>query len=580
MIVSQLEQKCGDFQENVMQLRSELETTKYRLEQAERERQDLKRDQEIEIDDLERQNRMEIESVRQQARNDLEQARSDYREDQRELKKKLEHEVESERRQRIEALSQVSTQGALEQQRAHIEIEAKEHDIRIAKAEAERIQTDLDREKQLNDDLRQNLSTAASHATNMDISRQQLQAKIDYLESDSKSQSEAYATMERQMREAIDEAREATEKLRKEETLRRKLHNQVQELKGNIRVFCRVRPTLSLDAAQDSARLSFPQNDEEEVPTEIEIKGEEERNSLGRVSTKTHPFTFDRVFGPTSLNEEIFGEISQLIQSALDGYNVCIFCYGQTGSGKTFTMSAEDGMIPRALRQIYATSKSLEERGWKYAIEGSFVEVYNEDLNDLLARPGETDRKKHDIRHDTEKCETNITNITTVGLSTQEEVEGILTRAMANRSVAATHANARSSRSHSVFILKLVGENSTTGERSKGTLNLVDLAGSERLSQSKVEGARLKETQNINKSLSCLGDVIGALGSGKEGGHIPYRNSKLTYLLQYSLGGNSKTLMFVMVSPLQAHLGETLTSLKFATKVSLCPLGYGRYKRR
>lgn len=195
--------------------------------------------------------------------------------------------------------------------------------------------------------------------------------------------------------------------------------------------------------------------------------------------------------------------------------------------GKTYTMSAEDGMIPRAVHQIYDTAKALEEKGWKYSMEGSFIEVYNENLNDLLGKPDEYDKKKHEIRHDMQKCKTTITDITTVDLDTPNKVESILCRATANRSVAATKANERSSRSHSVFILKLHGENSTTGEKSEGTLNLVDLAGSERLSHSKATGERLKETQNINKSLSCLGDVIGALGQGKEGGHIPYRNSKV-----------------------------------------------------
>jgi kinesin family protein C1 len=197
-----------------------------------------------------------------------------------------------------------------------------------------------------------------------------------------------------------------------------------------------------------------------------------------------------------------------------------------------------------------------------------------------------------EVRHDAAKKQTILDNTVSVALDSPSRVEEILRTADKNRVVASTKANMRSSRSHSVFILKLVGTNEITGERSEGTLNLVDLAGSERLEHSKVEGARLKETQNINKSLSCLGDVINALGSAKEGTHIPYRNSKvcfqhsqkhvniqtltqiqLTYLLQYSLGGNSKTLMFVMVSPLQAHLQETVTSLKFATKVHNTHIG-------
>ncbi len=184
-------------------------------------------------------------------------------------------------------------------------------------------------------------------------------------------------------------------------------------------------------------------------------------------------------------------------------------------------------MIPRAVHQIYDTAKSLEEKGWKYSMEGSFIEVYNENLNDLLGKADEFDKKKHEIRHDMQKFKTTITDIITVELDAPSEVESILRRASANRSVAATKANERSSRSHSVFILKLTGQNSTTGEKSEGTLNLVDLAGSERLSHSKATGERLKETQNINKSLSCLGDVISALGQGKEGGHVPYRNSKV-----------------------------------------------------
>jgi kinesin family protein C1 len=159
-------------------------------------------------------------------------------------------------------------------------------------------------------------------------------------------------------------------------------------------------------------------------------------------------------------------------------------------------------------------------------MEGNFVEVYNENLNDLLGKADEFDKKKHEIRHDMQRCKTTITDVNTVTLDSPEMVETILKRAAANRSVAATKANERSSRSHSVFILRLIGQNSITGERSEGTLNLVDLAGSERLSHSGATGDRLKETQNINRSLSCLGDVIVALGQGKDC-HIPYRNSKV-----------------------------------------------------
>lgn len=193
-------------------------------------------------------------------------------------------------------------------------------------------------------------------------------------------------------------------------------------------------------------------------------------------------------------------------------------------------------MIPRAVNQIYDTAKSLEEKGWSYTMEGSFVEVYNENLNDLLGRPEEFDKKKHEIRHDMQKCKTHVSDLTTVELNSPSKVESILRKAMNNRSVAATKANERSSRSHSVFMLRLTGQNKLTGEKSEGTLNLVDLAGSERLSHSGSTGERLKETQNINRSLSCLGDVIGALGQGKEGGHVPYRNSKVRLVAEERCG--------------------------------------------
>jgi kinesin family protein C1 len=183
-------------------------------------------------------------------------------------------------------------------------------------------------------------------------------------------------------------------------------------------------------------------------------------------------------------------------------------------------------------------------------MEGSFIEVYNETYNDLLGRSEDLDKKKVEVRHDPVKKQTNLENAVSVVLDGPGRVEEILETASKNRTVAATKANMRSSRSHSVFILKLVGTNEITGERSEGTLNLVDLAGSERLEHSKAEGARLKETQNINKSLSCLGDVINALGSAKEGAHVPYRNSKVCHthslkerlvLISHSLPTSSNT---------------------------------------
>ncbi|KAM5429579.1 kinesin-like nuclear fusion protein [Microsporum canis] len=559
-------------------LRVELEATKNSLSNAEAKLKDVSREQEITLNELATQHRNQSEKIRQDAKAEIEALRIQHRAELAETRRRFETELAVERQLRAQELEQMAAQSSLEKQRGQLDLSNKDREIQDLLIQKERLQGDLEREHALNKELQQSSIVNANNTVTLESSIRALKARIEFLESGSKEQSDAFAKLDKELREALDETNATKAQLRKEETLRRRLHNQIQELKGNIRVFCRVRPVLATDTGENIANISFP--DEDMECREIVVRGPEERSSLGVVSAKNHSFSYDHVFGPRSQNAEVFEEISQLVQSALDGYNVCIFCYGQTGSGKTHTMSSEDGMIPRAVRQIYDTASGLKEKGWEYTMEGSFVEVYNENINDLLGRAEEFDKKKHEIRHDLQKCQTTVTNVTTVRLDSPEKVETILRRAWTNRSVAATKANERSSRSHSVFILRLVGENSTTGEHSEGTLNLVDLAGSERLSHSGSTGDRLKETQNINKSLSCLGDVIGALGQGKEGAHIPYRNSKLTYLLQFSLGGNSKTLMFVMVSPQQDHLNETLTSLKFAAKVQNTHVGTAKRQTR
>ncbi|SLM37617.1 kinesin-like protein klpa [Lasallia pustulata] len=569
--LNELESTRAQLSSSNATISADLKSTKASLSRTTIDLEDARRDHSIELDDVKRQHRRDLDGAHREAEEEAHKLSRKHHEELIELKRRLENALGDEKLRRIKEVQALTTEAALAEQRKEVELDVKEKELEGLKADLHQSKANLVCEQDLNRDLRIKLSEAASNAMSLESSMRALRSRIDFLESDSRSQSQAFAEVEQKLQEAFTTASEAKEKLRVEETLRRKLHNQVQELKGNIRVFCRVRPPLESDPVNETARITFPDADSDSK--EVEVMGPEEKSSLGNITTKSNAFTFDRVFAPSSQNADVFEEISQLVQSALDGYNVCIFCYGQTGSGKTYTMSADDGMIPRAVHQIYDTAQALEEKGWKYSMEGSFVEVYNENLNDLLGKPEEFDKKKHEIRHDMQKCKTTITDITTEDLDSPSKVESILRRATANRSVAATKANERSSRSHSVFILRLIGENSITGERSEGTLNLVDLAGSERLSQSGSTGDRLKETQNINKSLSCLGDVIGALGQGKEGGHVPYRNSKLTYLLQFSLGGNSKTLMFVNISPIYASLNETLTSLRFATKVHNTHIG-------
>lgn len=542
--LNELRQKSEMLQQRVMTANSNLDdqirTHRLGLDDAERqhrkETDKLRRDNADELDRLIRLHRDELREVERKAANDMEDRLRD-------LERRQNSTLEDERSRRAREVQEFEARIALESQNLDLTLQQKDREIQNMRGELENLRGDLDREQtlkaaaqttlvEMRDNFQRTGNEASTTIQTLESTVASLRARILFLESGSKAQSDSFAEMESRLQDAVRSAEVSKKKLIKEETLRRILFNQVQELKGNIRVMCRIRPAPKGNEGV-VAKVTYP--DVEKEGKEIELLGKEEKSSLGTITRKTHAFSFDRVFGPESQNQEVFEEISQLVQSALDGYNVCIFCYGQTGSGKTHTMSSADGMIPRATHQIYQSATELQDKGWTYTMEGSFVEVYNEDIHDLLGDSKDMDKKKHNIQHDEKKKQTTVTGLQTVTLDSPTAVETILKRADANRSVAATKSNERSSRSHSVFILKLVGRNSTTGEVSEGTLNLVDLAGSERLKQSGAEGERMKETQNINKSLSCLGDVIAALGQGKDGGHIPYRNSKVSVSHRYKI---------------------------------------------
>ena len=571
-IVSDLEKERDRADEKNSKLRDELDSLRQQNQSLLLDLESERRSNKFDLEDRARDHRNELDRLRRELSEETERLQKSHREAAETLERRYRLELEEERSRSGREIQELSARLGTEQEGLHQALEGKGREVQDIRMEMERLKSDLQVEQSLKSKLQNQIAEMSSTSMAMEDRNRALKAHVEFLESDSKQQSDSFASMEARLQEALRSAEEARQKLIKEETERRILFNKYQELKGNIRVMCRVRPVLD-EFEGGQAGIAFP---DLKTSAQIDVMGPEEKSSLGNVSRKTIPFEFDRVFSPGVQNEDVFGEISQLVQSALDGYNVCIFCYGQTGSGKTYTMSSPDGMIPRATHMIYDTVTQLKEKSWSYTMEGSFIEVYNEDLRDLLTPAKEADAKrKLEIRHDEVRKQTSVTNCKSVALDSPDRVEQMLRHAQNNRSVAATKANERSSRSHSVFILKLVGENSATGERCEGTLNLVDLAGSERLNHSGAEGDRMKETQNINKSLSCLGDVIEALGRGSS--HIPYRNSKLTHLLQYSLGGNSKTLMFVMVSPLETHLKETLTSLRFATKVSSLLTVYESY---
>ncbi|XP_077180582.1 kinesin-like protein KIFC1 [Paroedura picta] len=396
---------------------------------------------------------------------------------------------------------------------------------------------------------------------------------------------EVVLAQQRQENEVLQsQVAEQDKRLHESEMERRSLHNMVQELKGNIRVFCRVRPLLPHEkqAHKGMGHLYFPPDDNRTI---MLSKAEESHVGRERKDDIIYEFNFDRVFQPSSLQEDVFEEIALLVQSALDGYHVCIFAYGQTGSGKTYTMEGPEelspstaGMIPRAMQQIFQAARQMEAKGWKYQFTANFLEIYNESLRDLLVLRPERSCELEIKRVNQSTEELHVPNLSYILVNSEEEVLKLLQTAKANRSVAKTILNERSSRSHSLFQLHIEGQHANRDVRTSSVLSLVDLAGSERLDKSLSKGERLKETQAINSSLSNLGLVIMAL-SNKEA-HVPYRNSKLTYLLQNSLGGSSKMLMFVNISPLEENFAESLNSLRFARKVNECVIGTAQTHRK
>ncbi|GMP52068.1 hypothetical protein CsSME_00018032 [Camellia sinensis var. sinensis] len=296
----------------------------------------------------------------------------------------------------------------------------------------------------------------------------------------------------------------------------RQLYNLVQDLKGTIRVYCRVRPFLPGQSDGQSTVDYIGENGNIMIANPFK-QGKDAR----RV------FAFNKVFATNVTQQQIYADTQPLVRSVLDGYNVCIFAYGQTGSGKTYTMSGPDlnmedtwGVNYRALRDLFEISKARVDF-IEYEVGVQMIEIYNEQVRDLLVIDGSN--RRYPFR---------------------------------------------------IYFFHVRGKELLSGSILKGCLHLVDLAGSERVDKSEAVGERLKEAQHINRSLSALGDVISALA--QKSTHIPYRNSKLTQVLQDSLGGHAKTLMFVHINPEVNSIGETISTLKFAERVASIELGAAR----
>ncbi|KAG5007702.1 hypothetical protein JHK82_025625 [Glycine max] len=398
----------------------------------------------------------------------------------------------------------------------------------------------------------------------------------------------------REMKEDIDRKNEQTaailkmqgaqlaemETLYKEEqVLRKRYFNVIEDMKGKIRVYCRLRPLSEKEIAEKEREVLTATD---EFTVEYPWKDD-----------KLKQYIYDRVFDADATQESVFEDtkashlsylflvygniynlhslsisrgfaMQYLVQSAVDGYNVCIFAYGQTGSGKTFTIYGSDnnpGLTPRAIAELFRILRR-DNNKYSFSLKAYMVELYQDTLIDLLPKNGK--HLKLDIKKDSTGMVV-VENVTVMSISTIEELNSIIQRGSERRHISGTQMNDESSRSHLILSIVIESTNLQSQSVARGKLSFVDLAGSERVKKSGSTGSQLKEAQSINKSLSALGDVISSLSSG--GQHTPYRNHKLTMLMSDSLGGNAKTLMFVNVSPAESNLDETNNSLMYASRV-------------
>ncbi|XP_058727288.1 kinesin-like protein KIN-14P [Vicia villosa] len=349
-------------------------------------------------------------------------------------------------------------------------------------------------------------------------------------------------------------------------TENRKLFNELQELKGNIRVYCRIRPFIPGQKEKQSIVERIGESD-------LVVANPSKQ---GKEALKT--FKFNKIFGPASTQAEVYDDIQAFIRSVLDGFNVCIFAYGQTGSGKTYTMSGPNGATNeslgvnyRALNDLFNISSSRQS-SIVYEIGVQIIEIYNEQVRDLLST--DTSVKKLGILSHSQPNGLAVPDASMHPVKSTADVIKLMDIGLKNRAKGSTAMNERSSRSHSVVSIHVRGADKKSGSTLQGNLHLIDLAGSERIDRSEVIGDRLKEAQHINKSLSALGDVIFALS--QKSSHIPYRNSKLTQILQSSLGGHAKTLMLVQINSDVKSYSESLSTLKFAERVSGVELGVAK----
>ncbi|XP_071381285.1 kinesin-like protein KIF3A isoform X1 [Centroberyx affinis] len=301
-----------------------------------------------------------------------------------------------------------------------------------------------------------------------------------------------------------------------------------------------------------------------------EIRGTITVNKLETPHEPPKTFTFDTVFGPDSKQLDVYNLTARpIIDSVLEGYNGTIFAYGQTGTGKTFTMEGVRavpelrGIIPNSFAHVFGHIAKAEG-DTRFLVRVSYLEIYNEEVRDLL---GKDQMQRLEVKERPD-VGVYIKDLSGYVVNNADDMDRIMTLGHKNRSVGATNMNEHSSRSHAIFTITIeCSEKGVDGNQHvrMGKLHLVDLAGSERQGKTGATGQRLKEATKINLSLSTLGNVISALVDGKST-HVPYRNSKLTRLLQDSLGGNSKTMMCANIGPADYNYDETISTLRYANR--------------
>lgn len=409
-----------------------------------------------------------------------------------------------------------------------------------------------------------------------------------------------------------------------ERTRNASLLSRLQTVCGNIQVFCRVRPVIYEELQKSwGSRLAVNVINHSDVAV-MDIKADRvsstgERTIDGTIDAQAletlesgaswKVFTFDRILGPEETQNDVFREVEPIAQSVVEGFKACIFAYGQTGSGKTYTMEgteSEPGLNYRVVRHIFQSvqlrgsiynpadavengnavrdpeaeddvdmsrDEDVDEEAHTpcYQVQVGVLEIYNETLRDLITVDNS---KSLEIRHDSESSDIHVSDLTMATVSSPEQTIDVLRKAQANRITGHTNVHARSSRSHCVVIVQISTANKRNGSNGNeaaandelcGKLYLVDLAGSERVKQSNVSGEMLREAAHINKSLSALADVMEALD--KKLPHVPYRNSKLTFLLQDVLNSSCKTVMIVNVGPTYETANESSRSLQLAERV-------------